>query len=455
MTDRQLQAITLCELQRRIQARLIAPELRDVWVMAELSDVRVSGGHCYMELLQKEEATGRIVAKSRAAAWANVYRSISANFRKVTGCDFASGIKVMLRLSVSYHEAYGMTLVVSDVNPEFTMGDLLRRRRENILRLQREGILDLNRKLKFPRPTLRIAVVSARGAAGYGDFVNQLFSNSSKLAFRLALFPARLQGEGTTASIIDALRRIAASPEGWDCVVIIRGGGASSDLIAFEDYDLAAAIARFPLPVIIGIGHERDITLLDYVANMRVKTPTAAAEWLIAEGEKLLDMLRRVVNLMMTASTARIGESARRLSSLETLLAVAPTGALERRSARLRSATISLCAAAGRISVAMDARLKQLAEAVERESQAAVKRNADRITSLERLVEAYSPVATLRRGYSVTRRLSDGAVVRSVADLRPGDSLTTAFVDGESISTITTLNQAGDSGRMNQQTNES
>lgn len=277
------QALTLLQLQQRIKGLLAVPQLRDVWITAELSDVRTSGGHCYMEMLQKDDQ-GRVVAKCRGAMWANVYGPLSRNFMRVTGHEFATGLKVMLRVTVGYHEVYGMSMVVNDVNPEFTMGDLLRRRRENILRLQREGILNANRELPIATPPLRIAVVSAAGAAGYGDFVNQIVNNPSRLAFKLKLFPAKLQGEGTPQSIINALSAIVAEEANWDCVVIIRGGGASSDLLAFEDYELAAAVAQFPLPVIIGIGHERDITLLDYVAYMRVKTPTAAAEWLIGRG---------------------------------------------------------------------------------------------------------------------------------------------------------------------------
>ncbi len=428
-----IDSLTLRQLQQRVQAHLLANDLRDVWVTAELSDVRVSGGHCYMELLEKD-ANGKIVAKARAAAWANVYRSIAHNFMAVTGQQFATGLKVMLRISVSYHEVFGMTMVVNDVNPEFTMGDLLRRRRESIMRLQREGILELNRKLTFPTPTLRIAVISARTAAGFGDFANQLFNNPSRLAFKVSLFQARLQGEQTSQSILAALERIASAREQWDCVVIIRGGGASSDLIAFEDYDLAAAIARFPLPVIIGIGHERDITLLDYVANMRVKTPTAAAEWLITEGEKQLDALRRIALMMGRTASDRLAGSAAQLSMLSTRLRLLPLQAMERSRAALTTCTLSLAGlSASRIAPAA-ARLDTISENIRREAATIIRRQSERLESFASLIDAFSPMATLRRGYTITRLTDSGKTLRSVADATEGALLTTTLPDGRIIS---------------------
>lgn len=428
-------SITLLELQRRVQRHLLAPDLREVWVTAELSDVRTSGGHCYMELLQKDEQTGKIAAKCRAAIWANVYRSIAHNFRMVTGQDFATGLKVMVKVSVSYHEVFGMTMVVNDVNPDFTMGDLLRRRRESIERLRREGILDRNRSLTVATPPLRIAVISASGAAGFGDFMNQLLHNPSRLAFKVKLFPARLQGENTPSSIISALRQIWEQRGDFDCVVLIRGGGASSDLIAFEDYDLAACIARFPLPVVIGIGHERDVTLLDYVAFMRVKTPTAAAEWLIGEGEKQLDIVKRIAMAMLRIVGDRIGGSATQLSTLDTQLRFLPERTIERANNRLASAIATLGNIGALRLVPQRQRLTDLATALLREAPAITGRQADRLSSLGKLIEAYSPAATFRRGFTATR-IGD-RTLRNATDAKPGDTITTYFADGEITSTVT------------------
>ena len=265
----QTNSLSLLELTRLVASLVQRPETQNVWVTAELSDVAVRGGHCYMELLQKDER-GLQVAKARGVIWASNFPRIDAEFFAATGQRFATGLKVMLHVSASMHPVYGFSLVVTAVNPDYTMGDLMRRRREILERLQREGILELNRQLQWPAVPQRIAVVSAEGAAGYGDFMNQLYHNPSRLRFKTRLYPAVMQGTSAPRSIISALECIAAEADMWDGVVIIRGGGATSDLQAFEDYELAANVAQFPLPIAIGIGHERDITVLDWVANKRL-----------------------------------------------------------------------------------------------------------------------------------------------------------------------------------------
>lgn len=427
------QTLTLVQLQQQIKKILAAPQLRNVWVTAELSDVRTSGGHCYMELLQKDDS-GQIVAKCRAAIWANVYRSLAYNFRTVTGSDFATGLKVMLRMSVSYHEVFGLSMVVSDINPEFTMGDLLRRRRENILRLQREGILNANRELPLIGVPLRVAVISAVGAAGFGDFINQLAANPAHLAFKVKLFPARLQGEGTPASIIEALMAVFNDPEQWDCVVIIRGGGASSDLIAFEDYDLAAAVAQFPLPVIIGIGHERDVTLLDYVAFMRVKTPTAAAEWLIGRGEAALDTLRRAAAEVQRRAALAMSSARESLATIATRLAMAPSRQTERAQRRLEQAAMTIRNLSSACIMPMHVRLDAMAGTLALAARAQTTRQDQHIKSLADLIDAFSPKATLRRGFSITR-IGDTAL-RSADGLTSGTVITTEFAKGTITSTV-------------------
>ncbi len=279
------QAITLEEFARRIGKAIFVPDTQKVWITAELSDVSVRGGHCYMELIEKDPERGTTRARMHGIIWSNNFKSVAPDFLAATGQKFDTGLKVMVLGSANMHPAYGLSVVITAVNPEYTMGDLLRRRREILDRLQQEGILEMHRNIGWCRVPLRIAVVSAPTAAGYGDFINQLYNNPSRLHFKVRLFPAVMQGVTAPATIISALETIAKQAGDWDGVVIIRGGGATSDLASFENYDLAAAIARFPLPVIVGIGHERDVTVLDYVANMRVKTPTAAASWLISRGK--------------------------------------------------------------------------------------------------------------------------------------------------------------------------
>lgn len=276
-----IEAISLLELNRRVgHALAVAPGLVNVWVTGETSDLRVAGGHCYMELIQKDD-NGAPLAKCRAVVWASTYAALSRKFAEATGANLRSDIKIMVRASVSFHAYYGLSLVINDINPEFTVGDLARKRNAIVARLRAEGVLDLNRSLPWSTTPQRIAVISAAGAAGYGDFVKHLHLNPARLRFETTLFAAAMQGDRTVPAVIGALDAIMERIDDFDCVVIIRGGGAVTDLASFDDYDLACNVAQFPLPVIVGIGHERDITVLDFVANTRVKTPTAAAEVLL------------------------------------------------------------------------------------------------------------------------------------------------------------------------------
>lgn len=426
------QSLTLLELNQRIASLMTVPSTQNVWITAELSDVAVRGGHCYMELLQKNPETGATLAKARGVIWASVYSRLAANFFDSTGQRFASGLKVMVRASATMHPVYGMSLVISAVNPEYTMGDLLRRRREILARLQKEGILELNRQLEWPEVPLRIAVISARGAAGYGDFINQLYGTPSCLNFKTHLFEAVMQGDQTPVTIISALNEIDKQRDEWDCVVIIRGGGATSDLVAFENYDLAANIAQFPLPVIVGIGHERDITVLDYVANMRVKTPTAAAEWLIKRGDEALKYLQSMGNAILQKVSDRIAGYKEQLSYFEALLPQLPLQAIERENARLRGDMMTLAQiGARRISPEL-ARLDHMMKSIASAADVVLCRRSDRLNSLREMLSALSPEATLRRGYSITR--VGGKAITDASQILPGTEIETTLANGTIIS---------------------
>lgn len=426
------QALTLLQLNQRIAALMNVPDTQNVWITAELSDVSARGGHCYMELLQKHPETGATLAKARGVILANVYSRLSVDFLNATGQRFASGLKVMVRASASMHPVYGMSLVINAVNPEYTMGDLLRRRREILERLHREGILEMNRQLQWCEVPLRIAVVSARGAAGYGDFINQLYNNTSRLNFTTKLFEATMQGDRTPSTIIAALNEIAVQQHEWDGVVIIRGGGATSDLVAFEDYELAANIAQFPLPVIVGIGHERDITVLDYVANMRVKTPTAAAEWLINRGDVALEYLRSMGASILQLVSDRIAGSKEQLSYYEALLPTAPLTAVERESARLCVDMLSLAQIGARRITPELARLDHFSGSIASATNVVLRRSSDRLDSMQAMLNALSPEATLRRGYSITR--VDGKAVTDVSQVPAGTLIETTIANGTIIS---------------------
>lgn len=429
-----MDALSLLDLNKRLASLIIVAQTQNVWVTAELSDVAVRGGHCYMELLQKDPEKGTTLARARAIIWANLYPRIDAQFYAATGQRFATGIKVMLQASATMHPVYGISLVITAVNPEYTMGDLMRRRREILTRLQREGILEMNRSLEWATVPQRIAVVSAPAAAGYGDFINQLYHNNARLRFTTRLFPAVMQGDRAPETIIMALDQIASQSDEWDCVVIIRGGGATSDLVAFEDYNLAANIAQFPLPVIIGIGHERDVTVLDYVANMRVKTPTAAAEWLISRGTSALENLRRLGTEMLRAITDKIGGCQARLSYLEGLVPASVNVALQRQSSVLQRNMLSLASVGARRITPEISRLSHIGEMLNTASHLTIERKSMRLNAIAELLDALSPQAILRRGYSITR--VNGKAMTSIEQAVNGAVIETTLADGTIKSTI-------------------
>jgi len=410
----EIRPITLLELNNRIVRVLAsAPGINNVWLVAETSDVRRSGAHCYLELIDKDPATGATMARARATVWGSQFARLNAAFNAATGSPFTSGIKVMVLGSVSFHPVYGLSVNITDINPEYTLGELLRRRREMIARLQAEGILELNRRLQWPAVPSRIAVISSQGAAGYGDFINQLYTNSHRLRFHTRLFPAFLQGENTAPSIIDALGQIATADEEFDCVVIIRGGGATGDLASFDNYELAANIALFPLPVIVGIGHERDVTLLDYVANMRVKTPTAAAEWLIGRGVRALEHLRSLGTDILSAASSRISAVHRRLEHISGQLPATVQNILSRNVVRVGP---------------------MVEDALRQNVAHQLRRRSDRLEALAAVIAAISPEATLRRGFSITR--INGHAITSPAQAPVGATVTTTLAAGHITSTV-------------------
>ncbi|MDD4609866.1 MAG: exodeoxyribonuclease VII large subunit, partial [Bacteroidaceae bacterium] len=275
---------SLYELNNLVSTCLSQNFTTGVWLQAEMSDVRQNAnGHCYLEFIQKDGKNSVLKAKARAVVWATTYALLRPYFEQETGQPFAAGIKVLVKVSIHFHELYGYSLTVEDIDPSYTVGETERKRREIIQQLEEEGVLTLNKELSLPLNPQRIAVISSVTAAGYGDFSDQLHANPYGLVFYTRLFPAVMQGERVAASIIAALNEIYQMGELWDAVVIIRGGGATSDLSGFDDYELAVNCAQFPLPIITGIGHERDDTVIDRISHKRVKTPTAAAEFLISK----------------------------------------------------------------------------------------------------------------------------------------------------------------------------
>ena len=311
----------------------IETELPDeYWVEAELSECRENSGHCYMELIEKDERTNTPIARASAKCWRQTWQMAKPYFERTTGQQLRAGMKVLLKVYAQFHEAYGFSWIVSDIDPTYTLGDMARKRQEIIRQLKEEGVFDLQRELRIPTFAKRIAVISAQNAAGYGDFCRQLEDNDYGFRFEVTLFPAIMQGEQVESSIIAALNAIyeATVPDGspsgpYDCVVIIRGGGATADLSGFDTLALAENVAQFPLPVITGIGHDRDESILDMVANTKVKTPTAAAALLIDNLRQVLDRINSAQQHLTTAISTRLSTLNVQLSTLQALI---PTLAL-------------------------------------------------------------------------------------------------------------------------------
>ena len=432
------------------------PVLQSRWVIAELSDVSVRGGHCYMELVEKDDR-GVTIARLRGTIWANNFAyKIKPKFEQITGQKFQSGLKVMLFGSASFHEQYGLSFNITDVDPSFTIGDMERIRREIIEALTREGVVNCNKMLQMPRVPQRIAIISAKGAAGYGDFMNQLQSNPVGFKFYTHLFEATMQGETTSNSVIKALNDIEMTIDLWDCVVIIRGGGATSDLNGFDNLELARRVATFSLPVVVGIGHERDRTVLDDIANVRVKTPTAAAEWLIMCAQQTLDHVLALSNQVARYVKDRILGSSKQLSHIEgTIPIIAKQQIIKSKSNlaaiasalpymtknRILSANRTIDALArdvqhnaiGKISSAQTY-LKTMSDAIVNAAPKAIINQDKRLKALENIVEALSPQKTLLRGFSLTK--VNGKTVRSIAQLDENDVITTCLVDGEITSVV-------------------
>lgn len=383
------------------------------WIQAELSEVRVNTtGHCYLEFVQKDLRGNSLIAKARGAIWSNVFRLLKPYFEEATGQAFVSGIKVLVQVTVSFHELYGYSLVVQDIDPTYTLGDMARRRKEILKQLEEEGVLTLNKELEMPRLPQRIAVISSSTAAGYGDFCHQLRHNPRGFCFYTELFPASMQGERVEASVLAALDKINSRPEDFDVVVIIRGGGATSDLSGFDTYLLAAACAQFPLPVITGIGHERDDTVLDSVAHTRVKTPTAAAEFLIGCMNDAADELDWLSSRLYAGVGNLLAKEQQRLQACKNRIPSAVYG-------RMSDARLALLTAR-----------KDIVQAV----TSLLARHGHRLELLQQRLKDASPEKQLARGYSITLR--NGKVVKDASSLNEGDELSTRFYSGEVLSVV-------------------
>ncbi len=373
---------SLSELCSWIQ-EAVATDLPDrYWVRAEIASMSVRG-HCYMELVEKAE-NGTLAAKVRATCWSNVYGLLSAYFQQETGQTLHMGLQVLLQVSVEFHAVYGLSLNIWNIDPTYTMGDLAKQRQATIRQLTEDGVMELQRALELPSLVRRVAVVSSADAAGYGDFCDQLQHNRFGFKFHTQLYPAVMQGDTAARSIVQALSAIAEQEEEWDVVVIIRGGGATTDLQCFDDYVLASHCAQFPLPIVAGIGHTRDVSVVDMVVHTSVKTPTAAAEWLI---ERVAEQVERVNGLLL------------RLQRATQVAVMKEKNRLLLFQQRMHSAT-----------------------------QRLLSQERSKLAIWQKTIELHSPERIFKMGYSLTT--VNGKVVRNQKDIKEGDVLTTYLEDG-------------------------
>lgn len=466
--------LTLTELNSLIKETIQLSFPEQLWVVAEIGELKVNrGGHCYMELVEKDNSTDEITARSRATIWSWQYRFIQPYFESTTGQTLQAGLKVLIAVSIEFHEVYGISLNIKDIDPNYTLGDMARKRQEIIKRLEDEGVFDMNKEIPIVEIPSRIAIISSPTAAGYEDFMNQLHNNEAGYRFSTKLFAATMQGSDAVASIISALDQIYELEEQYDAVVIIRGGGSQMDLACFDNYDLAFYITQFPLPIITGIGHEKDESIVDMVANTRLKTPTAVAEFLIGCFDKVAEEISEFedaffsqVNELLNRERVRIDHALKlfkpltksRLERTEMQLiqlakSVKPTvnSVIENQHFTLlqlsdhlvqethqflkEKATLLqfLSSKKGYISKSRTGKENQLLRERQHRLAQLVNRKlneeTNRLEWLEKTTQLVDPKTILKRGYSIT--LKNGKAVKDVAELADGDRLETLVFNGK------------------------
>lgn len=399
------QYVTLSQLQKMVKATLNQAFALPLWVSAEIAEIKVNySGHCYLELVEKGGENGVPLSQARAVIWRSFYPRIAGYFEAQTGQRLAAGIRILAKVTVTFHELYGFSLNITDIDPAFTLGDMERQRQLTIEQLQKDGVWEMNHELQMPRVVQRIAIVSSRQAAGYQDFCKEI--GKSRYTFRLTLFDAFMQGAGAEESIIAALDAIADRIEEFDAVVLIRGGGSASDLSCFNAYRLCAHIAQFPLPVLTGIGHDKDTSVADMVAHTPLKTPTAVAGWLIDRMAEVDGWLELAALQLRDATVATFRREELRLQQQRNELE------------HLSQILLLRC----------NETLRRYAEELGQSSRELLRRETTRLASAAELVESRSPRHILKLGFAVVRR--NGEALRSVSEITSGECLQVDLADG-------------------------
>ena len=470
MNDQQL---SLFELQRQVKGSLEDTFTMPVWVKAEISEMTVNrSGHCYLDLIETESGTDTVIARCRATIWSYTFRMLKPYFETTSGQAFSEGLKVLLQAKVEYHEVFGFSLNIRDIDPVYTLGDLARQRREIIRKLQDDGVFEMNKELELPMVPQRIAIISSPTAAGLQDFLDQLHNNPHQFVFYTKLFQAVMQGNEAPRSIMNALDLIYEYEEMFDTVVIIRGGGAQIDLACFDQYELAFTVAQFPLPVITGIGHDKDDTVIDMVAHTRMKTPTAVAEFLISGALQFSQQLNELENHFIELVNNQLDENRNRLSDAADQLKQLVNGMIVTQQNRLDIARIQLKNRSEAFLKEQQSELKQLTIGARNKtnrfvilqnhlldqsgnklnfafhkqmlkcknqlnqiqnltkirSTETIRTEKKNLNSIQEKLRLVDPQNILKRGYSLT--MLNGKIVKSVNQIKKDDLLETRLSDG-------------------------
>ncbi len=405
MTDPR-QDITLSQLTQAIEACLKETLEPYYWLVAEISELRIDQrGHCYMTFVEKDDKTGNIAARMSAHCWNYRYKQLATDFGNTTGTILSAGMKILCCVEIDMHSVYGISLDVVDIDANYTIGELQRLRQQTIERLKKEGVFESNKKLQLSKIPNRIAVISSEKAAGYDDFMRQLTDNGYGFRFTTRLYPALMQGDNAPLSIINALEKINNDIELYDCIVIIRGGGASSDMNCFDDYELASHCAQIQLPVLTGIGHTRDISVVDMVAYQSLKTPTAVAEWIVEILAEQYTVLYNMANELRLAVKAVINTERQNITILAQQL---------RHSSQLRIQDEVFA-------------LRQLTNELLFAGKSFFAEENQRLQNIEREIAFYEPAKIFSRGYSLLRDDSD--IIRSKEQITPEKIITATLPD--------------------------
>ena len=470
--------LRLSVLNQMIRDALLDAFPASLWIIAEISEIKINRtGHCYLELIEQEG--DEIIARARATIWSYTFRMLKPYFETTTGQPLTQGIKILVNATVEFHPNYGLSLNIKDIDPAYTLGDKARQRNEIIKRLQREGVFDMNKELPLPLVPQRIAIISSSTAAGYQDFMDQLLNNSGGFRFDTRLFEATMQGDGAAPSIMAAFDRIFDEEDQFDLVVIIRGGGAVADLNCFDNYDLALSVTQFPLPVVTGIGHEKDDTIVDLVAHTRLKTPTAVAEFLVQGVERFLDLLAEKVKSVIQLASEIIDNREMEWVKLMNQFNRSGSSFLSRKSDQVRQNVMRFqkCTSQFTFKSSLDlnrlkhraslqtgifvqnnktstesnmrrlkfliagvatrenGKLALMAEGIKKITFRFTEREKGRLKSLNKTLELLRPESILNRGYTLT--LKEGKIIKEAKNLHPGDLVETRFPDGSVLSEIT------------------